>query len=104
MAEAAALLRYARRRASLTQRDLAERAGVPQSTVARIESSAVDPSVSLLSRLLRACGASLLAIPGNGEGVDRTLIRAMLDTPAERLASAGAEADWLRALDATRSE
>ena len=100
MTEAARLLRYARRRAGLTQRALAERAGVPQPYVARIESGRVDPSVSALSRLLRACETTLLVIPGSGEGVDRTLIRAMLDrTPAERFDSVGAEADWLRAIE-----
>ncbi|HEV2891973.1 MAG TPA: helix-turn-helix transcriptional regulator [Frankiaceae bacterium] len=103
MRDASDLLRYARRRASLSQRALAERAGVPQSTVARIESGAVDPSVSLLARLLRACDAALIAIPGSGEGIDRSLIRSMLArSPEERLATVPAEAEYLRALDAAR--
>ena len=100
MTEAARLLRYARRRAGLTQRALAAKAGVPQSYVARVETSRIDPSVSSLSRLLRGCETTLEAMPGSGEGVDRTLIAELLKlTPAERLATAGAEARWLETLD-----
>lgn len=85
MNEAARLLRNARRRAGLTQREVAAKAGVPQSYVARVESSRLDPSVSSLSRLLRVCATTLEAMPGSGEGVDRTLFT--LDkTPAERMA------------------
>ncbi|HEX8004462.1 MAG TPA: helix-turn-helix transcriptional regulator [Mycobacteriales bacterium] len=104
MTEAAWLLRYARRRAGLTQRALAERAGVPQSYVARVESSRADPTVSSLSRLLRACGTTLEAMPGTGEGVDRTTMAALRRlSPAERLARAAADAEGLAALDAARS-
>jgi hypothetical protein len=47
--------------------------------------------VSSLSRLLRACETTLEAMPGSGEGVDRTLIRDLLRlTPAERMATAAA--------------
>jgi predicted transcriptional regulator len=101
MTEAARLLRHARRRAGLTQRALAAKAGVPQPYVARIESSATDPTVTSLSRLLRACETTLEALPGSGEGVDRTVMRRLLRlTPAERLATAVAEAHALARLDA----
>lgn len=99
MTEAARLLRHARKRAGLTQRALAAKAGVPQPYVARIESSGADPTVSSLSRLLRACNTTLEALPGSGEGVDRTLIREMLSrSPRERLATMPAEAEWMRVL------
>ncbi|HWL36660.1 MAG TPA: helix-turn-helix domain-containing protein [Frankiaceae bacterium] len=102
MTEAARLLRYARKRAGLTQRALAAKAGVPQPYVARVESSATDPTVSSLSRLLRACETTLEAMPGSGEGIDRTLFT--LDrTPAERMAGAGAAAAWLEVLDNART-
>ena len=98
MTEAARLLRYARKRAGLSQRALAAKAGVPQSYVARVETSKVDPTVGSLSRLLRACETTLEAMPGSGEGVDRTLFT--LDkTPAERMADAAAVAAWVDALD-----
>ncbi|MFN2483708.1 MAG: helix-turn-helix domain-containing protein [Candidatus Limnocylindria bacterium] len=82
-------LRYARRRAGLTQRDLAERAGVRQPVVARIESGAISPRVDTLERLLRAAGRTLATEPVMGFGVDRSQIRELRRlTPAERLATA----------------
>jgi transcriptional regulator with XRE-family HTH domain len=100
--EAARLLRHARKRAGLTQRALAAKAGVPQPYVARIESSATDPTVTSLSRLLRACETTLEALPGSGEGVDRTLFTLDL-TPAERLADAAAVATYLDRMDRARA-
>lgn len=98
MTEAARLLRHARKRAGLTQRALAARAGVPQPYVARVESSKVDPSVSSLSRLLRACETTLEAMPGSGAGIDRTAMRALLRlSPADRFRPAARHAA-LRAL------
>jgi transcriptional regulator with XRE-family HTH domain len=52
----ASIVREARRRAGLTQAALAEKAGVPKSTVGRIESGARVPSVELVARLVRAAG------------------------------------------------
>jgi transcriptional regulator with XRE-family HTH domain len=57
--EAAKLVRDARSRAGLTQRELARRAGTAQSVVARIESGATSPSWQTLSRLLEAAGFEL---------------------------------------------
>lgn len=51
---AGALLTTARVRAGLSQRELAARAGVAQSTVARIESGHADPAFSTLERLIAA--------------------------------------------------
>lgn len=102
MTEAARLLRYARKRAGLSQRALAGKAGVPQSYVARVETSRIDPSVSSLSKLLRACATTLEAMPGSGEGIDRTLFS--LDRPpAERMADAAAVAQWLDTVDRART-
>ena len=84
---AARLLRWARRRAGLTQRTLAQRAGVPQSTIGRIETGAIDPRVSTLRQLVRACGYDLEVEPALGTGVDRTHFAALLAlTPEERIA------------------
>ncbi len=83
----------ARRQAGLTQRQLAERAGVPQSTVGRIENGSLDPRTGTLDRLLKACGRELHAVPRPGEGVDRTQIRERLRlTPTERVDHAVAAA------------
>lgn len=53
------LLREARRRAGLSQRALAERAGTAQSVVARIEAGTASPRVSTLEQLLDAAGQRL---------------------------------------------
>lgn len=80
------MLRWARRRAKLTQRELAARTGIPQSTIARIESG-TDPHLGTLSTLLRACGYDLEVSPRLGVGVDRHQLRANLElTPARRVA------------------
>ena len=91
--DAGRVLRQARRRAGLTQRELADRAGVPQSQVARIESGAVVPRVDTLDRLLEACGEGLESLPRPGIGVDRSLSRALMTTPPrDRLRTATVEA------------
>ena len=92
-------LRLARRRRGLTQRQLAERSGVPQSAIARIESGTVTPRIDSLDKLLRFCGETLEARPARGIGVDRSLIREMLRlSPTERLRAASIEAKTLARL------
>lgn len=53
------LLREARLRAGLTQRQLAARAGTSQPAIARWESGVVQPSLERLRDLIRACGLEL---------------------------------------------
>lgn len=55
----ARLVRQARERAKLTQREFARRAGTSQSVVARIERGQVSPSAGTLERLLREAGFRL---------------------------------------------
>lgn len=98
---AASVLRYSRRRAGLTQRELAARSGVPQATIARIESGRSEPRFATLQRLLRECGQHLAVEDRPGVGVDRSLIREMLKlTPRERAERAAEEARNLEAFDA----
>ncbi len=99
MAAIARILRVARRRAGLTQRALAERAGMPQPSVARIESGASIPRADTLQRLLRAADQDLEVEPRLGIGVDRTQIRERLAwTPEERMRAATAAARNLASL------
>ena len=87
MSMAGRMVRYARRRAGLTQRQLAAKSGIPQESIARIERSRVDPRVGTLDRLLEACEFGLEALPRLGIGIDRTQFASLLRaTPAERLA------------------
>lgn len=93
------MLREARRDARLTQRALAREAGVPQPTVARIESGAVVPRVDTLERLLASCGRTLSTEVRPGAGVDRTLIRRLLAvSPRDRLEMLTGEAKNLHEL------
>jgi len=87
------LVRYTRQKAGLSQRALAERAGVTQATVARIEKGEIDPRSNTVARLLRACGYELEAVPLSGVGIDRSAIRELLKlSPAERVRLAAQEA------------
>ena len=75
----------ARRRAGLSQRALARRAGVPASTVNRIELGRMSPTVEMLDRLLAAAGTETivavvptiddaLAVGGLNESERRSLV------------------------------
>jgi transcriptional regulator with XRE-family HTH domain len=88
--DAAGLLREARTRAGLTQRDLAKRARTAQSVIARIERGQSDPSWETLARLLAAAGFSLhteLTVrPTADSHMLRDVARILGLTPEERLA------------------
>lgn len=93
------ILRWARRKKGLSQRSLAAAAGVPQPSVARIESGKVTPRADTLESLLAVCGYSLQPTPRLGEGIDRTGIRDRLRrSPLERLQLASAAAAGLAEL------
>jgi transcriptional regulator with XRE-family HTH domain len=53
------LVREARKRAGLTQRELAEKAGTTQSAIARLESGRTRPAFDDVLRLVRLCGMDL---------------------------------------------
>ena len=83
------IVREARRRSGLTQAELAERAGVPKSTVGRIESGARVPSTEMVERLVQGAGLNVSASlsdldPGTDSMFERTLRR----SPAQRLSDA----------------
>ena len=83
------LVREARRRAGLSQAELAERAGVPQSTIGRIESGARMPSAALVDRVIRAAGFELrLGLGEPDPGTESLFERTLRRTPRQRLADA----------------
>ncbi len=83
------LVREARRRAGLTQAGLGHRAGVPQSTIARIESGARTPSTDMVERLVRAAGFEVRVSLGEPDRETSSLFhRTLRRTPAERLTDA----------------
>jgi transcriptional regulator with XRE-family HTH domain len=81
------LVREARKRAGLTQRELASRAGTTQSAVARIEAGRTSPTLEHLTRLVRACGFDLYVRLAALDDHDWSLVEENLAMrPAERLA------------------
>lgn len=61
--DVAAMLKEVRKKTGLSQEELAQRAGVSRTTVARMETAAKgDMSVSALVRLLEAVGYDLKAV------------------------------------------
>ncbi len=97
------MVREARRRARLTQRQLAAKSGIPQETIARIERGRTDPRVNTLDRLLAACEFGLEVMPRLGIGIDRTQIHERLSVPMDvRLGVAMADdshfVEWRRSV------
>ncbi len=78
-------VRWARKRAGLTQHELAQAVGMPQSTIARIEAGAVIPRAETLFALLRLTGHQVAVEPLDPE-LDREAIRRRLATPVSRRA------------------
>ena len=89
------LLREARKRAGLSQAELARRARKPTSTIGRWERGEVLPSLETLRQVIRACGLELTFGIANAdlEGHDLSLIdRSLAKSPAERAQEAVAAA------------
>lgn len=81
------LIREARRRAGMTQRELAELAGTTQSAIARLESGRTSPSFDTVRRMMRLCGFNLLVALDPYDDSDLAQAQASLRrTPDERLA------------------
>jgi transcriptional regulator with XRE-family HTH domain len=93
------LVREARRRAGLSQRELAERAGTTQSAIARLETGASAPSLDTVLRLVRLCGLDLEVALVERDDSDWTQARRLLElTPAQRLDRARRNAHRLHRL------
>ena len=87
MADAARLVADARILSGLSRRQTAAMAGVSASTVGRIESGQLDPTVSMLDRILAACGwryGERLVVDVDLDAVraSRRLLEPELDIPA----------------------
>lgn len=81
------LIRKARLKAGLTQRQVARRLGVTQPVIARLEQPGSNPTVETLEQVLRACDHTLdLRVRETPRNIDETLVAGLLRRhPAERL-------------------
>jgi transcriptional regulator with XRE-family HTH domain len=89
MTSAAALIRQARTDAAMTQAELASRAGLSQSVIARLERGGSNPTIATLANVIAATGHRLmLAAPPHRASFDEGQLRERLAmTPAQRLAN-----------------
>src|SRR6059058_1834176 len=80
------LVREGRKRAGLTQKDLADSAGTTQSAIARLEAGRSTPSLETVERLLRLCGFQLIVELAPYDDSDiRQAEAALRRTPTERI-------------------
>lgn len=87
---AAGLVLLARQEAGLSQRELAERAGVTQSEIARIESGKREPSIPTLQRILAGAGLELRFRLAPSDDHDEVLSRRQARRSAPQKAVAAA--------------
>jgi transcriptional regulator with XRE-family HTH domain len=86
------LLRDARSAAGLSKRTLAAKAGVPTSTVSRIENGQIDPTLSMLERLLAAAGTHMsIDLAPRDDRFTLAALASAVDQEAGRL-----KIDWTR--------
>jgi transcriptional regulator with XRE-family HTH domain len=80
------LIREARKRAGLSQRDLAELLGTTQAVIARWETGRRSPSFERVVEAVRACGFELAVSIVNPDDQHSLLVQDSLQlTPTERL-------------------
>jgi transcriptional regulator with XRE-family HTH domain len=90
-------VREARKRAGLTQRELAAKAGTTQSAIARLESGRTQPSFDTVLRLVRLCGMDLDIMLSERDDSDWAQARRLLAlTPVQRLRRGEAVARQMR--------
>lgn len=84
------IVREARRRAGITQEELAARVGTTQSSIARLEAGVTSPALARVDALVRACGFSLtIELDGSIDPQEWARARRNLSlTPDERLTNA----------------
>lgn len=97
-------MREARRRAALTQQELASRVGTTQSAIARMEASRTSPSFDAMQKLVRACGFRLdvMLEPYDDSDVAQAevLLELSVNERLERMAEGMAFAEALRSAKA----
>jgi transcriptional regulator with XRE-family HTH domain len=95
------LVREMRKRAGLTQAELAERTGTTQSAIARLEGGHGSPTLERLSAIAEACGLDLQVRLVDWDPHDWSLVhRNVTRSPGDRI---GAALGSIRLAEAFRS-
>jgi transcriptional regulator with XRE-family HTH domain len=98
------LVREARRRAGLTQAELADRVNTTQSAIARLEAGATSPSLARIAQLIGACGLTLsVGVTDVDDDEWRRAQRNLALTPDQRVRNMLAAEEFVRAGRAGRS-
>src|SRR5205807_8268645 len=101
--KAGTLVRTARLRQGITQRELARRSRIPQPMISLIERGLQDQRYSTLERILAAVDHEVDFVPHAGGGVDRTQsIETLRLTPDDRLIQCAQGTRWLTTLLSAR--
>jgi transcriptional regulator with XRE-family HTH domain len=89
MSSAALVIRKARTDAGMSQVQLAARAGLTQSAIARLEGPGANPTIATLANVVAATGhrLTLAAEPLRASFDERQLLERLAMTPAQRLAN-----------------
>ena len=97
MSYAASLIRNTRADAGMRQAELAQRAGMSQSAIARLERPGANPTVATLAKVIAATGhrLTLAAEPHRASFDEQQLLERLAMTPAQRLASFTASSENL---------
>lgn len=70
-------LKQAREARKLSQRDVAERTGIPQGHLSRVETGGVDPRISTLVEVGRSLGMELVWVPQRALPAVQAIIRSL---------------------------
>ena len=90
------LVREARKRAALTQAELAKRTGTTQSVISRLERGATAPSMQSISELVRACGFELQVRMVPHDDQDWSLVQQNLRlSPTQRVRQGARTVDFI---------
>jgi transcriptional regulator with XRE-family HTH domain len=91
------IISQARKRAGITQAELAKRLGTTQSAIARLESGPVSPSFDRVVAVVEACGFELDLWIHPANSAERATIRRNLTlSPSERVARVVTMANFIR--------
>lgn len=96
------LIKLARLKTGLSQRELAARAGTSQPTIAAYESARKSPGLDTLARIIRAAGLDLRIALAPYDDHDEWLARFEAGLPPEVVARARKQREELRAAAAAR--